>query len=112
MLDDLEGRNTGERIQIIRDRKGMSRPTLAGLVGRSAEWLKGIENGRRLPPRLPMLVRLAEILGVTDVSVLVGEDMQIGRPISLPIANFRRIPHEAIPAIREALQQPRLAAPD
>jgi hypothetical protein len=26
----------------------------------SASWLKGIEQGRRLPPRLPVLVKLAE----------------------------------------------------
>src|ERR1039458_5618298 len=33
---------------------------LAGLVGMSASWLKVIEQGRRLPPRLPVLVKLAE----------------------------------------------------
>ena len=50
--DDLAGKRTGERIQILRERKGLSRPVLAGLVGMSASWLKGIEQGRRLPPRL------------------------------------------------------------
>src|ERR1022692_3221045 len=52
---DLAGKRTGERIQILRERKGLSRPVLAGLVGMSASWLKGIEQGRRLPPRLPVL---------------------------------------------------------
>lgn len=47
MLDDLAGKRTGERIQILRERKGLSRPVLAGLVGMSASWLKGIEQGRR-----------------------------------------------------------------
>jgi transcriptional regulator with XRE-family HTH domain len=45
---------------------------LAGLVGMSASWLKGIEQGRRLPPRLPVLVKLAQGLGVDDVAVLAG----------------------------------------
>jgi transcriptional regulator with XRE-family HTH domain len=35
MFDDLEGRRTGERIQILRERKGLSRPVLAELVGMS-----------------------------------------------------------------------------
>ncbi|MEV5411019.1 helix-turn-helix transcriptional regulator [Thermopolyspora sp. NPDC052614] len=111
MLDDLEGKKTGRRIQIIRERKGMSRPVLAGLVGRSPEWLKGIESGRRLPPRLPMLVRLAEVLAVGDVAVLVGTDMDLGGA-SIPVSSFARIPHEAVPAIREAVRDPLLTVPD
>jgi Predicted transcriptional regulators len=112
MLDGLEGKKTGQRIQIIRERKGMSRPVLAGLVGRSAEWLKGIESGRRLPPRLPMLVKLAEVLAVGDVAVLAGTDMDLGDRVSIPVSSFARIPHEAIPAIREAVRDPLLTAPD
>ena len=72
MLDDLAGKRTGERIQILRERKGLTRPVLAGLVGMSASWLKGIEQCRRLPPRLPVLVRLAEAPAVGDVAVLPG----------------------------------------
>jgi len=72
MLDDLAGKRTGERIQILRERRGLSRPVLAGLVGMSASWLKGIERGTRLPPRLPLLVKLAEALAVGDVAVLAA----------------------------------------
>jgi transcriptional regulator with XRE-family HTH domain len=108
MLDDLEGKPTGERIQTIRERKGMSRPVLAGLVGYSAEWLKGIESGRRLPPRLPVLIRLAEVLAVGDVAVLAGSDMDLGGNTTIPISAFARIPHEAVPAIREAIRAPML----
>ncbi|MEV0346556.1 helix-turn-helix transcriptional regulator [Nonomuraea sp. NPDC050680] len=108
MLDDLEGKRTGERIQTIRERKGMSRSVLAGLVGYSAEWLKGIESGRRLPPRLPVLIRLAEVLAVGDVAVLAGSDMDLGGNTTIPISAFARIPHEAVPAIREAIRAPLL----
>jgi transcriptional regulator with XRE-family HTH domain len=58
--DELAGKRTGERIQILRERKGFTRPVIAGLVGMSPSWLKGIERGTRLPPRLPLLVKLAE----------------------------------------------------
>ncbi len=108
MLDDLAGKRTGERIQILRERKGLSRPVLAGLVGMSASWLKGIEQGRRLPPRLPVLVKLAEALAVGDVAVLAGTDMDLGGARSVPVASFARIPHEAVPAIRDAVRDPML----
>src|ERR1700761_5342771 len=108
---DLAGKRTGELIQILRERRGLSRPVLAGLVGMSASWLKGIEQGRRLSPRLPVLVKLAEALAVGDVTVLVGTDMDIGASQSLPVASFARIPLDAVPAIRDAVRDPRLAPP-
>ena len=72
MLDDLAGERTGERVQILRERRGLSRPVLARLVGISASWLKGIERGTRLLPRLPLPVKLADALAVGDVAVLAG----------------------------------------
>jgi transcriptional regulator with XRE-family HTH domain len=111
MLDDLAGKRTGERIQILRERKGLSRPVLAGLVGMSASWLKGIERGTRLPPRLPLLVKLAEALSVGDVAVLAGIDLDLGTA-SVPVSSFARIPHDAVPAIREAVRDPLLVLPD
>lgn len=111
MLDDLAGKRTGERIQIIRERRGLTRPVLAGLVGMSASWLKGIERGTRLPPRLPLLVRLAEALSLGDVAVLAGTDMDLGGAVSVPVASFTRIPHDAVPAIREAIRDPLLVVP-
>jgi transcriptional regulator with XRE-family HTH domain len=111
MLDDLAGKRTGERIQILRERRGLSRPVLAGLVGMSASWLKGIERGTRLPPRLPLLVKLAEALAVGDVAVLAGIDMDLGGATSVPVSSFARIPHDAVPAIREAVRDPLLILP-
>ena len=111
MLDDLAGKRTGERIQILRERRGLSRPVLAGLVGMSASWLKGIERGTRLPPRLPLLVKLAEALAVGDVAVLAGTDMDLGGAASVPVSSFARIPHDAVPAIREAVRDPLLTVP-
>lgn len=36
----------GKRVQFYRTRAGQTRAVLGGLVGRSAEWVKAIENGR------------------------------------------------------------------
>ncbi|WP_228122901.1 helix-turn-helix domain-containing protein [Saccharothrix syringae] len=55
-----------------RQRVGMSRPVLAALVGRSAEWLKAVENGRLQPPRLPVPLRLAHALDLSDLPELTG----------------------------------------
>jgi transcriptional regulator with XRE-family HTH domain len=105
--DELAGKRTGERIQILRERRGLTRPVLAGLVGMSPSWLKGIERGIRLPPRLPLLVKLAEALAVGDVAILAGTDMDLGGA-AVPVGSFARIPHDAVPAIREAVRDPLL----
>ena len=100
MLDDLAGKRTGERIQILRERRGLSRPVLAGLVGMSASWLKGIERGTRLPPRLPLLVKLAEALAVGDVAVLAGTDMDLCGAASLQVADADAARHQPKPHTR------------
>lgn len=48
----------GERLRILRERKGMSRPVLSGLLGKSPSWLKQVERGELLMPSLPMLLRI------------------------------------------------------
>ncbi len=105
MLDDLAGKRTGERIQILRERRGLSRPVLAGLVGMSASWLKGIERGTRLPPRLPLLVKLAEALAVGDVAVLAGTDMP-GQDVDWDILG------ETLPSWRAPRRDAILQAPE
>ncbi|MFJ6386465.1 helix-turn-helix domain-containing protein [Streptomyces sp. NPDC091972] len=63
----------GQRLQILRTRKGLTRDQLGGLAGRSGQWVKDIETGRRGVPRLEMILRLAEILRVRDLSDLTGD---------------------------------------
>jgi hypothetical protein len=83
VADELAGKRTGERIQILRERRGITRPVLAGLVGMSSSWLKGIERGTWR--------------GQTDLD-LGG--------VPVPVGSFTRIPHDAVPAIREAVRDP------
>jgi transcriptional regulator with XRE-family HTH domain len=88
-----------------REGLGMSRPVLAGLVGRSTEWVKALESGRLATPRLPMLLRLAEVLGIRDLAELTGDQ-------SMTIDRFSRGQHPSVPAIRGAMQRYSVSRPD
>ncbi|MGX2996788.1 helix-turn-helix domain-containing protein [Streptomyces sp. JNUCC 64] len=86
----------GQRLRLHRERRGMSRPVLGGLVGRSAEWVKALERGRLNVPRLPLLLRLAEALGVPDLSELTGDER-------VASATYTKAAHPALPTVRDAL---------
>ncbi|HEU0086057.1 MAG TPA: helix-turn-helix transcriptional regulator [Pseudonocardiaceae bacterium] len=104
-MSDLAGRTTGERIKHFRTRAGMSRTVLGGLVGRSAEWVKAVETGRLQPPRLPMLLKLARALDVSDLADLTGDGPAV------PVAAFAGPAHAALTAVQEALVGCRFEAP-
>jgi len=61
----------GRKIEQRRRSKGLSRRTLAGLIGRSQEWLRQIEKGMRPLDSLEVLGRIAEALRVESWSELV-----------------------------------------
>lgn len=88
----------GARLRAHRERAGKTRPVLGGLVGRSAEWVKALENGRLLPPRLPMLLRLAEVLDISDLADLTGDQ-------SLPVASVTRAGHPDVENVAAAMQR-------
>ncbi len=96
IVDDNEGMSTGQRVRYFRRRAGMTRPVLGGLVGRSAEWVKAVETDRLSTPRLPLLVRLAEVLEVDDLARLTGEQR-------LTTATYTRGAHDALPTVARAL---------
>ncbi|GAA3378770.1 helix-turn-helix transcriptional regulator [Streptomyces sannanensis] len=86
----------GQRMQILRQRRGMSRPVLAGLVGMSPSWVKQIETGQIQVPKLPMILRIAELLRVRDLSDLTGDQ-------TMPVDLFIGPGHECLPAVRDAI---------
>lgn len=96
MSEGYQEASFGKRVQAIRERNGMTRATLGGLVGRSAEWVKSIEKGRLQMPRLDMLTQLAAALGC-DLAELVGGK----HPII--VAPYVKEAHPALLEIREAL---------
>lgn len=91
-------RTTGERIRLKRESRGLTRPVLAGLVGRSSDWLKKIETGVRPLNSLALLVELARSLGVNDLSELTGDDF------TAPVRAWEKDVHHVVPGIRAAIR--------
>ncbi|PJE97169.1 DNA-binding protein [Streptomyces carminius] len=98
-------RTFGQRVRQARERQGKTRPVLAGLVGRSSEWVKSIENDRLAMPRLPLLLRLAEALGVGDLSELTGDER-------LAATTYTKAAHPSLLRVKEALTDYELLARD
>lgn len=99
MAHDAENgspRTFGQRVRRERERKGQTRPVLAGLVGRSTEWVKAIENDRLGMPRLPLLLRLTEALGVDDLAALTGDER-------LATATYTKAAHSSLLRVKQSL---------
>ncbi|MGW5273718.1 helix-turn-helix domain-containing protein [Streptomyces sp. NPDC004044] len=86
----------GQRMQILRTKRGMSRPVVAGLLGMSPSWVKQVETGQIGIPRLPIVLRIAELLRVRDLSDLTGDQ-------SAPVDLFIGPGHSRLPAVRDAV---------
>lgn len=67
-----ENLTIGERVRYYRIRRGIPQGVLAGLVGRTEDWLSKAENNRIELDRLSVIRRLADALDVS-VGDLVGE---------------------------------------
>lgn len=89
-----ENLTIGERVAWYRRRRGMSQEVLAGLVGRTADWLQKAENNRIELDRLSVIRSLVEVL---DVSI--GD--LIGEPVLLDWTADSR--SRTVPALRAAL---------
>nr|WP_042185657.1 helix-turn-helix transcriptional regulator [Kibdelosporangium sp. MJ126-NF4]CEL16809.1 Putative transcriptional regulator [Kibdelosporangium sp. MJ126-NF4]CTQ91962.1 Putative transcriptional regulator [Kibdelosporangium sp. MJ126-NF4] len=94
----------GQRIKHFRERAGMARPVLAGLIGKSAEWLKAVENGRLRTPRLDLLLRIAQALELEDLAALTGDS------VAVPVRVFAGQRHAALSAVQAALTDYRIAS--
>lgn len=86
----------GQRLKILRTARGMSQDTLAGLVGKSGAWVRGLEVGRLQQPKLPVILRLAEALRLRDIAQLTGGQ-------SMRIDLFTGPGHTRLPAVRAAI---------
>lgn len=86
----------GQRMQMLRTRRGMSRPVVAGLLGMSPSWVKQVETGQIGMPKLPMVLRIAELLRVRALSDLTGD-------LSDSVDLFIGPGHSRLPAVRDAV---------
>jgi transcriptional regulator with XRE-family HTH domain len=100
-MDEREALSIGDRIRILRQRRGLTQVTLAALCGRGEDWIKRIESGRR-GTTLSQLARIAHALGVTDLSDLTGTD------IGMPVVHGGAV-HDAVAPIRAAVRGATLA---
>lgn len=69
MTDDM---TTGQRVSFYRRRRGMSQEVLAGLVGKTNEWLRKVETNRSELDRLSVIRAVARALDVS-LGDLIGE---------------------------------------
>lgn len=63
----------GARVRYWRERRKLGRQQFSDMVGRSTSWLDKIESGERDLARVPMIERVAEVLGV-DPAVLTDDN--------------------------------------
>jgi transcriptional regulator with XRE-family HTH domain len=86
----------GQRMQILRQKRGMTREVLGGLLGMSASWVKRIENGQLKVPAFDMVLVIADALRVRDLSELTG-----GRTVKVGL--FIGPGHARLPAVTAAI---------
>ncbi|WP_329133259.1 helix-turn-helix domain-containing protein [Streptomyces sp. NBC_01476] len=86
----------GQRLQILRNRRGLTRDQLGGLLGRSASWVKGVESGRLKTPKLELILGIAEILRVRDLAELTGSQ-------TVHVDLFAGPGHPRLPAVKAAV---------
>ncbi|GAB7180424.1 hypothetical protein ATKI12_0255 [Kitasatospora sp. Ki12] len=72
--------SVGERVAWYRRRRGMSQEVLAGLVGRTADWLSKVENGRIEIDRLSVIRALADALDIRLGDLLAEPSLLDWRP--------------------------------
>jgi transcriptional regulator with XRE-family HTH domain len=94
----------GELLRERRERRQLTRSAVGGLVGRSEEWVKKVERGERTVRSLGMIVRLAQVVGCTDISELTGQPST-----SMPVDDGGRLSHPGVPALRAAVHAPLFA---
>ena len=88
----------GERIRWYRRRSRKSQAVLAGLVGRTPNWLSKVERDEIPVDRLSVLIEIARALRVSDIADLTGRSFSLA-PDGVP-------EHDTIAGIRLAMTTP------
>lgn len=97
----LDGEATvGERIAFYRRRRGMSQEVLAGLLGRSTEWLSQFERGAKELDRISTVVAVANALGVEPIKLLPSAFTSTRRQVQDVVLGTAP---DSVPAIKDAM---------
>lgn len=72
-MNELGDLSLGQRVALYRRRRGMSQEVLAGLAGRTADWLGKVENDRIPLDRLSVIRALAGALRVPVEDLITGD---------------------------------------
>lgn len=99
MTDEM---TIGQRVAFYRRRRGLSQEVLAGLVGKTTEWLRKIETSRAELDRLSVIRTLASALDVSLGDV-------VGEPSLFDWSE--ETGRQTIPALRAALRDYRHLSP-
>ncbi|WUI00814.1 transcriptional regulator [Spirillospora sp. NBC_00431] len=70
MSDHWRHLSPGQRVAWHRVRRGMPQEVLAGLVGRTENWLSKIENDRAPLDRLSVIMALADALAISVIDII------------------------------------------
>ncbi|MER7508951.1 helix-turn-helix transcriptional regulator [Streptomyces lavendulae] len=97
-----ENLTIGERVAWYRRRRGLSQEVLAGLVGRTTDWLSKAENNRIELDRLSVITSLADALDVSLGDLLAEPALMEWSADS---------GHRTVPALRETLMDYKQLAP-
>jgi transcriptional regulator with XRE-family HTH domain/tetratricopeptide (TPR) repeat protein len=90
----------GTRVRIARNAAGLTQVELADFLGRSEDWVAGVENGRRALDRFSVITAVADRCDV-DVVWLLGQPYRLQR-------NGGSLAHAHIPALRTGLRRSNL----
>ena len=97
MIDEA---TVGERVAFYRRRRGVTQEVLAGLLGRSVEWLAQFERGARELDRLSTIVAIAHALGIEPVKLLPAAFFTHRRELHDSVLGTAP---DSVPAIKSAM---------
>jgi transcriptional regulator with XRE-family HTH domain len=83
-------------MKILRESRGMSREVLAGLLGKTPDWVRDVERGKVRPPGIDVALRIAQALRVRDLANLTGHP-------DVKISLFQGPGHPRLAAVRAAV---------
>lgn len=63
----------GKAIAALRSEQHLTQQELAQRAGVSLEWVRGVEQGRVQNPRMPFVIRVADVLGVDPIGLASGD---------------------------------------